>query len=99
MGREDLQVIKGAYHGFDAGEYAKFIPGVLHTGNCNLLQDEKGVLDEATGKFTPGAGVQPLLVAIKECSTARGFHNGYTGDSAKVAVAAWTAFFKQHLAD
>lgn len=98
-GQAQLLVLKGAVHGFDAREPARFIPGIYHSGKCNLVQDEKGVLDEATGKVTAGSGAAAVVAALTECSTARGFTNGYTGESSRLAVEAWTGFLKQHLAE
>jgi dienelactone hydrolase len=95
-GKVKQVTLKGHYHSFDAREPATYSPRIVHTGKCDLLQDEKGVTDQATGEFAAGTGVEPLLAVLKKCGTAWGATNGHSGDP-NVAVPLWLAFFKEHM--
>jgi dienelactone hydrolase len=88
--------LKGAYHTFDMREPVRYDPKIKHTGKCDLVQDEKGVLDQATGHFTPGSGPEIIIAAFKECGTAYGATHGTKGDP-MAPVPTWIGFFQQHM--
>lgn len=92
-GRAVIVVLEGEGHSFDAPYRRQRNHNGPHPANCDLLVDERGVTNLATGETMAGQNTQPMM---EKCTARGGYHSGWWKDRF-IAVPHWIGFFNKNL--